>query len=524
MTSREALQGGVPNAGGYRQLVPAPGEEHRWRTELVPNPAELADAEPLLTIAHLSDIHICDAQSPARAEPLDRWADPDSPILDQLEEVGTYRAQEMLTAQVAEAMVRAVNAVRAGPVAARPIDFALATGDNIDNAQANELGWYLALLDGGTVCADSGDSTRWEGVADDVEPDDRFWHPDGTVPDLPRERYGFPVAPGLLDAARRAFAATGLAVPWLGVHGNHDRLVQGTLVGDGVMARVAVGGVKPLALPDGLTPDEVVTLINALSECDPAALALLATSRMRQVTPDERRRIISRAEFVAAHDRPAARPPRHGFPADGRRYYRYDTGSDTGSVTLLVLDTVNANGGWQGSLDREQFDWLRAELTAADAEHRYAVLASHHPLDTMVNDTAPDGEAPRVLGAELLVELDSHPSLVLWLNGHTHQTAITARASWWEVTAPSLIDWPQQARMVELLRGGGRLTIATTMLDHAGEAPWQGGIADVLALAGLSRELAANDWQWRADPLETTPRAGTPADRNVLLALPDPWT
>ena len=60
-----------------------------------------------------------------------------------------------------------------------------------------------------------------------------------------------------------------------------------------------------------------------------------------------------------------------------------------------------------------------------------------------------------MLGPELLVELDSHPSLVLWLNGHTHQTAITPRASWWEVTAPSLIDWPQQARIVELLRGDG---------------------------------------------------------------------
>ncbi len=151
------------------------------------------------------------------------------------------------------------------------------------------------------------------------------------------------------------------------------------------------------------------------------------------------------------------------------------------------------------------------------------MLASHHPLDTMVNGAAPDSEPPRVLSEELLRELTQHPSLVLWLNGHTHQTAVTPHGTWWEVTAPSLIDWPQQARIVELLRGEGVLTIAATMLDHAGEAPWRGGIDGVLALAGLSRELAANDWQTRGEPFDAQWRAGVPSDRNVLLTLPDPW-
>jgi metallophosphoesterase (TIGR03767 family) len=515
-TTHRALRGGSPRAGGYRPLVAGPGEPHLLREDLQ---AAARCSETLLTVAHLSDIHVCDAQSPARTEFLDRWADPDSPILEQVEEIGTYRAQEFLTAHVAEAMVRAVNAVRTGPVGGASVDLALATGDNIDNAQANELEWYLTLLDGGTVCANSGDPERWEGVADETDDDERFWHPDGARSDLPKSRYGFPAVPGLLDAVRAPFEASGLTMPWLAVHGNHDRLIQGTVPGEGLLARAAVGTRKPIALPDGFDHEQVADLLDGLARCAPDALATAARCRTREVTPDGRRRIISRPEFVAAHHRPGARPAGHGFPADGRPYYRYDTGV----VTLLVLDTVNEFGGWQGSLDREQLAWLRAELAAADAEHRYVVLASHHPLDTMVNPTAPSGTPSRVLGGELLAELDRHPSLVLWLNGHTHATAVTARATWWEVTAPSLIDWPQQARIVELLRGEGVLMIATTMLDHGGEAPWRGGTNGVGALAGLSRELAANDWQARTEPFDAQWRAGTTKDRNLLLMLQDPW-
>ncbi|MDT4948053.1 MAG: hypothetical protein QOJ37_648, partial [Pseudonocardiales bacterium] len=165
MTVRRTMRGDHPAAGGYRRLVDAAGEPHSDRTDLAPAPVH--PGESLVTIAHISDMHVCDAQSPARAEFLDRWADPDSPVADQLEEVGTYRAQELLTAQVAEAMTRALNSVEAGPVAGAPVDFAVVTGDNTDNAQFNELQWYLALLEGGPVHPDSGDLNRYEGVADD---------------------------------------------------------------------------------------------------------------------------------------------------------------------------------------------------------------------------------------------------------------------------------------------------------------------------------------------------------------------
>jgi metallophosphoesterase (TIGR03767 family) len=531
-THRRALVGGEPNEGGYRTLSFGPGEPHVLRTDLYDVPAGAPGAlaaaasagEVLLASAHLSDLHVCDSQSPARVEFLDRFADPDSALLEHLEEVGAYRAQELLTVHVVDAMVRAVNSAPVAPVSGSALQLGILTGDLTDNAQSNELSWYLALLDGGELHPDSGNPERYEGISDDVEFDERYWHPDGTWPDRPRSIFGFPRAPGLLDAMRRPFVAPGLALPWLAVHGNHDQMLQGTVPAMGLAARVATGTRKPISVPAEWSTDEVLALFAGLDACDPSAIARVALMVSRSVTGDRRRRTVTRQEFILAHLRATARPAGHGFSpqaaVSGRAYYRHDHGE----LTLLVLDTVNENGGWQGSLDVEQLSWLQDELAAADRERRHVVLASHHPLETMVNDRPGAVTGRRVLGTELQAVLAAHPSVVLWLNGHTHETTVTPHGSWWEVTAPSLIDWPQQGRIVELIRHDGVLTIATTMIDHSGEAPWSGAIRSVDEIAGLSRELAANDWQWRQKPLEEHPRGGGRADRNALLLLADPFS
>jgi metallophosphoesterase (TIGR03767 family) len=512
-TDRSAVRLGPPGTGGYRPLEPGPGLPHTRRTELAQPAPDDAPMEALLTVAHLSDLHVCDHQSPARIEFLDRWADPDSPILEHLGEVGTYRAQELMTAQVVDAGVRAVNEVERGPVFGAPLDLALVTGDNTDNSQANELEWYLTLLDGGRVHPDSGDLSRYEGVADDVIADERFWRPTSTVPDVPRAAYGFPSVPGLLDAVRRAFDTPGLRVPWLAVHGNHDQMLQGTVPGTGLLGAVAVGDRKAYDLPDGYTPEQALELLAGLSACDPHALAVLGECRTRQVTPDPDRQVLTRKEFIDRHLDSDGLPAGHGFAPGDAAYYRHDLGR----VSVLVLDTVDEYGGWEGSLDRPQLDWLAVELALADEERRYVVLASHHPVETLINDLGPD----RVLGAEVQALVGAHRCVVLWLAGHTHEVAATPRGTYWQVVAPSLIDWPQQGRVVELVRVGAQLQVAVTMLDHAGEVPWGGGTDTTVELAGLSRELAANDWQWRRYPEH--PGAGRPDERNVLLFLADPY-
>ena len=70
---------------------------------------------PLPTFAHLTDMHVLDAQSPARVEFLDRSNDnvPDGLL------IASYRPHEFLTAAVADTMAATVKSLGPGPVSKR---------------------------------------------------------------------------------------------------------------------------------------------------------------------------------------------------------------------------------------------------------------------------------------------------------------------------------------------------------------------------------------------------------------------
>ena len=534
----------------YRAVGIIPGEPHIVREELsAPDPGQpRRGPRPLLSLVHVTDLQLADVQSPTRFEFLNRYfADPRYANI-----VPVQRPQEALTAHAVDATLRTLNAVR-GPATGVPPQLAVTTGDAIDNAQWNEMQNFLALFDGGLVKPDSG-APGYTGVQSLDWPDDIFWKPDGAGPDgydIFRREFGFPHYPGLLSRALREFSATGLSVPWLSCFGNHEALHQGVGAVTPALAAALVGGKKPLALPAGFDHDRALELFTERPETFMAGPA-------RAVSADPGRRPITRRDFVEAHFQPGSRPFGHGFSEqnrlDGTAYYVHDTPA----ARLIALDTNCLTGGAAGCIDRDQARWLEARLAEVHSSYRAAdggevrtghddrlvIIFSHHGIDTLTNTRYPTGAAGNGAGngaggaagngagggaalgsGELLAQLHRFRNVVLWLNGHTHTNAVRPRCDpgnpargVWEVTTCAIIDWPCQARLVELIDNGGCLSIVCTMVDHdTPVAPRS--LESIDGLASLHRELAANV-PFRGAESELS---GMTADRNVELRMVPPF-
>ena len=83
-----------------------------------------------------------------------------------------------------------------------------------------------------------------------------------------------------------------------------------------------------------------------------------------EVGSDPGRRSVGRRDFVAAHLQAGGRPIGHGF-------HRWNVEAETAygvydldgpvPVRVILLDTTNLDGCFQGSIGARQFRWLRSD-------------------------------------------------------------------------------------------------------------------------------------------------------------------
>ena len=233
----------------------------------------------------------------------------------------------------------------------------------------------------------------------------------------------------------------------------------------------------------------------------------------RPVPAVESRRSITRGEFIRAHIDNGG----HGFASETSGDYVHDTEH----VRIVVLDTNHPAGHYQGSIGQAQLNWLDVTLGADPT--RPVVVVSHHGQASMDNTYATSPDSQRRLGDAMAEVLYRHDNVVAWLVGHRHVHRIrpcidpTSRGrGFWEITTSSIIDWPNQARVVEIIRGAdGSIGIRSTVVDHDSTDTSEDAPVGT-RLAARHRELAYN----RGRVYGERHHDGRPTDRNVVLARP----
>ena len=517
------LQGTGGN-GRYRTLTTGPGEPYLPRLDLLgrlPTADRASARRSLFYLGHLSDLHVIDAQSPGRIEPMI--------VQDHAAWGSAFHPQDPLTVHVTAAMVQAMSDLRYSPLTGAPMGAAIVTGDSADMHSHRELRWYIDILDGVAVLPSSGSGGGFAGV--------QAW-PEATWAYRPADPgggafgdYGFPRLPDLLtQAATREVASVGMPVPWYAVYGNHDTLMLGTFDVSAPWRALAVGDQKSLTLEG--TAATALTGYAATGSplqrwVDAMGVQSGLRSGLRSVSADPGRRLFEQRDFMVEHfhtpDRPG--PVGHGFTQRNLDTAETWWSADLSpTVRAFGLDTCNQVAGPDGAVPEVQFQWLRGELSRAQAEQKLVLIFSHHNSVTLENRAQRPGDDAVLHGAEEFVAmLLEFPVVVGWLNGHTHLNQILAHprgdgGGLWEITTASCIDFPQQQQVVELVDNrDGTMSLFTTVVDHASPVT-PGNSGSVADLASRSRELAANDWA--ENPLM---RRGSPLDRNTELLLPAPF-
>jgi len=413
-------------------------------TDIMPSGYNDESVIPVANLLHfftMSDVHITDVQCPAQL------------LVSGLTRNGNSSAYSPVipyTTQVLDAAVQTVNYFNAND---RKFDFGIFLGDAANNAQYNELRWYIDTIDGRVIKPNSDPAAK--------------------------ESSKTPLY-------MRQFQTAGLdkTIPWYQVMGNHDHFYLGTWVESPKTSNAAVG--KNI-IDVGLNPSNplagtgnyggVVNSTTAFAEVIYAGPKGNFRTQPK-VNANPVRRALAKAEWIAEFFKtsPGSLPPGHGFDKSKLLSACYTFEPKAGLLKVIALDDTetdnmpSAMGAASGFIDEERYKWLVDELDKGQAENKLMIIAAHIPIG-QTGLWADPTSRPSESG--LIAKLHTYPNLLMWISGHLHRNTVTPMPSpdkarpelgFWVVETASLRDFPQEFRIFDVVRNSDN-TVSIIAID-----------------------------------------------------------
>jgi len=438
---------------GFGNWYYGSGLPYERRLDLMPetyDSSSLTNDARLLRFFAMTDIHITDEESPAQAiffrKYLSNFA------------ISVYSPAMLYSAQMLDAAVRTVNRLHSK----QPFDLGVILGDMINNAQYNELRWFIDILDGQWIDPDSGDDD------DPVE--------------------------GSNNDHQDAFQAEGLlaSIPWYAAIGNHDHFWIGS---------------KPVndRLRAVLTGDSILQCGNILSDQDAFSKRLYSMGAIDGSSPyakivgegvvanmtviptipaDADRRAVSIDDIMEEMSNTTTLPVGHGFVQDNTANqfggcYSFEPKAGL-PLKIIVLDNTQEDTDisriyGHGSLKNGRHEWLIQQLQAGQDENKLMIIAAHVPIGVAFGEEV--GWYDEIVERNLIAELKTYPNLMLYVAGHRHLNTVKAfpsddpehpENSFWGVETKSLREFPQQFRTFDIFRNNDNsISIFVTNVDPA---------------------------------------------------------
>ena len=433
-------------------------------------------ATTLLTFFTMSDLHICDKESPAGAIYCGyEFPNPivPAPYNKPAGNTSCYSGIMLYTTHVLDAAIQTINALNRQA----PFDFGIALGDAADNTQYNELRWYLDVIDGKTITPSSG---AHKGARD----------------------IGY----------QKPYKAAGLdkSINWYQVIGNHDQFWKGstfwtnhlrqTVVGSNILNMGAVTTLPPdfptimnergflMGVVDGSTENGDIIDVGPV---DP-------TRPLPKVAADPKRRALTMNQWMGEFFNSTSQPAGHGFTQQmvhGRSSappacYTFNPKPYMPIKVIVLDDTDKLAGGPYGCLDETRYNWLINELESGQNANELMIICAHVPVwpygyqspppaDPVSIIWNPDSYVPQSTSMapdQYLVSTISstYSNVILWIAGHVHRNTITPQPDasnpgsgygFWEVETPSLRDFPQEFRRFEIVRNPDDETLSILVVS-----------------------------------------------------------